>query len=486
MPHVVIDGTGYQLPEGRTLMEALEEAGLLMKGVDIPHYCWHPMLSIDGSCRLCQVEVEGEAKLQIACNTPVRDGMVVHTRNPRVRDAREGAMELLLINHPLDCAICDQAGECTLQDYAFAYGPGHARTREPRRRGAKRVPLGRQLVFDEERCILCRCCVRFCDEISGTGELGIRGRGDRSTIATFPGDSVENDYSMNLADLCPVGAITTRDFRFKVRVWALEEVPGLCTGCARGCNVNIGVSKGEVVRYTPRRNDQVNDMWLCDAGRLSYAQIGAPDRIRHPALRHPEGPLREVPLGRAIDRAATLIRDAVDRAGPGAVATLASPHTTNEELGALRDFLARLDTATAGVAIVRGDPDALLLHAERAPNGAGARAAGFGEPGRVLDEIRGGVARVLLCFGHDILHEQFAGSEALFSDLDGLILVDTHHSALERVADVVIPGRHVAEMSGTLTNHAGRVQEVRAAVDPPFEAPTQADLLGRLAEALRL
>ena len=237
MPTITIDGVQYEAGEGRTILQALDDLGLLMNGVDVPHYCWHPKLSIDGSCRLCQVEVEGMPKLQIACDTRVSDGMVVHTTTDRVKSAREGVMELLLVNHPLDCPICDQAGECKLQDYAYEYGALQARTVEPRRALKKKVDLGPTIVFDQERCILCRRCTRFCSEIPETGELGIFARGDHSVIETFPGMELDNPYSMNVADICPVGALTTKDFRFKIRVWFLEDVPGICTGCSNGCNI---------------------------------------------------------------------------------------------------------------------------------------------------------------------------------------------------------------------------------------------------------
>jgi NADH-quinone oxidoreductase subunit G len=242
MPKITVDGSVIEVPEGRALLQTLDDVGLLMNGIDIPHYCWHPKLSVDGSCRLCQVEVEGIPKLQIACDTPIKEGMVVRTDTERVKVARAGVMELLLVNHPLDCPICDQAGECKLQDYAYEYGVLESRTREPRRALKKNVDLGPQIVFDQERCILCRRCRRFCNEIPKTGELVVMNRGDRSVIETLPGKPLDNPYSMNVADICPVGALTTKDFRFKIRVWFLEDVPGVCTGCAAGCNIHLGVA----------------------------------------------------------------------------------------------------------------------------------------------------------------------------------------------------------------------------------------------------
>ena len=487
MARITIDDESYEVAEGRTILQALDDLGLLMNGVDVPHYCWHPKLSIDGSCRLCQVEIEGFPKLQIACNTPVKDGMVIRTQGERVKSAREGVMELLLVNHPLDCPICDQAGECKLQDYAYEYGTAHARTREPRRPAKKKVDLGPTIVFDQERCILCRRCVRFCREVPGTGELMVQGRGDRSVIETAPGQPLENDYSMNVADICPVGALTTKDFRFKIRVWFLDDVPGVCTGCANGCNVHLGVANNRVYRYVPRRNDAVNDTWMCDEGRLSYHRIGAPDRLREPQLRGADGRLAAVAFDAALEEAAARIRRAVEASGPGVVVALASPHATNEDLFTLRRLLEVLGTSSAaGVAVPTGRADDLLIKAEKAANAAGARALGFGEPGPVLDRIRGGGARVLIALGHDVLDPAFGADAALFQDLDTLILLDTHHSPLERAAHVVLPARVAAEKLGTLTNHAGRVQRVEPAVEPAHLAYAEGETLARLARALGL
>ena len=486
MPTITVDGRTLRVEDGRTILQALDDAGLLMNGVDIPHYCWHPKLSIDGSCRLCQVEVEGIPKLQIACNTAVQDGMVVHTRTERVQRAREGVMELLLVNHPLDCPICDQAGECKLQDYAFEWGVAQARTREPRRALKKNVDLGPTIVFDQERCILCRRCVRFCREIPRTGELGVFNRGDHSVIETFPGMELDNPYSMNVADICPVGALTTRDFRFKIRVWFLEDVPGVCTGCANGCNVYLGVANNKVYRYVPRRNDAVNQTWICDAGRLSYKEIAARSRLVEPLVRGPSGALRSASLDAALGEAAGRLRRLVDAKGPGVVAAIASAHATNEDLAVLRRFLAALGVEAAAVAVVVGDSDDLLVRAEKAANAAGARALGFGEAGPLLARLRAGGVDALLAMGHDILHETLLGGVEPLAGLDSVIVLDTHHSELERVAHVVLPARHAAEKHGTLTNAAGRVQRVRPALEPPFEAWAEGELIARLGAVLGL
>jgi NADH-quinone oxidoreductase subunit G len=486
MPRITVDGTAIEVEAGRTLLQALDDAGLLMNGVDIPHYCWHPKLSIDGSCRLCQVEIEGVPKLQIACNTPVQDGMVVRTRTERVQNAREGVMELLLVNHPLDCPICDQAGECKLQDYAYEYGVDASRSREPRRALKKNVALGPTIVFDQERCILCRRCVRFTREISQTGELVVTNRGDLSTIETFPDVPLDNDYSMNVADICPVGALTTKDFRFKIRVWFLDDVPGVCTGCANGCNIHLGVANNKVYRYVPRRNDAVNDTWMCDPGRMSYREIGALDRMPRALVRGELGVPEASDFPAAIAAAAQRLARVRTAKGAGAIAGIASPHATNEDLFVFRRFLEALEAGGAGVAVARGPADDKLIKAEKAANATGARAIGFEDAKGLCDRIRAGEFAALVVMGHDVLGPDYLGGLEPLAKLDALVVLDTHASDLQRVAHVLFPARVAAEKYGTLTNHAGHVQRVEPAVEPPFDARAEGEVLAVLGLALGL
>jgi NADH-quinone oxidoreductase subunit G len=486
MPRITIDGNPLEVAEGRTLLQALDDAGLLMNGVDVPHYCWHPKLSIDGSCRLCQVEVEGLPKLQIACNTPVQDGMVVRTNTPRVQQAREGVMELLLVNHPLDCPICDQAGECKLQDYAYEYGVGAARTREPRRALKKNVSLGPTIVLDQERCILCRRCVRFCREVPETGELVVANRGDDSVIETFPGVPLDNDYSMNVADICPVGALTTKDFRFKIRVWFLDDVPGVCTGCANGCNVHLGVANNKVYRYVPRRNDAVNDTWICDPGRMSYKEIGAPDRMRRALVRGELGVPEASDFPVAIEAAAQRLARLRNAKGGGAIAGIASAHATNEDLFVFRRLLDALGARSRAVAIPKWPGDDLLRKPERAANGAGARALGFEDAAALCGRIRAGEFSGLIVLGHDALGDDYLGGTDALAQLDTVIALDSHASDLQLVAHVLFPTRVAAEKHGTLTNHAGRVQKVEPAVEPAFDARSEGEVLAALGRALDL
>ncbi len=486
MPKIPVDGKIIDVPKGRTVLQALDDLGLLMNGVDIPHYCWHPKLSIDGSCRLCQIEVEGSPKLQIACDIPVEEGMVLRTDTERVHKARRGVMELLLVNHPLDCPICDQAGECKLQDYAFEYGVAESRTREPRRAKQKNVDLGPTIVFDQERCILCRRCTRFCNEISETGELVVMNRGDESRIETFPGVPLDNPYSMNVADICPVGALTTKDFRFKIRVWFLEDVPGICTGCSNGCNIYLGVADNKVHRYVPRRNDAVNDTWICDAGRMSYRNIGAADRLKHVLVRGSLGVPEVASFDAAIEESAVRLSRLRESKGSSAIAAVASPHATNEDLFVLRRFLDALGVASAGVAVVRGEADDLLIKADKAANAAGAEALGFGDARAVVEGIRKGEIDGLIVLGHDVLDANILGDVGLLGDLDTLIALDTHQSALQRVAHVMFPVRHLAEKFGTVVNAAGLVQRVRPAVEPAWEAHAEGAILARIGHALGL
>jgi NADH-quinone oxidoreductase subunit G len=482
MAKITVDGTDYEVTEGRTILQALDDLGVLMTEVEIPHYCWHPKLTIDGSCRLCQVEIEGFPKLQIACNTPVKDGMVIRTQNERVARAREGVMELLLVNHPLDCPICDQAGECKLQDYAFEYGVAHARTREPRRALAKKVDLGPTIVFDQERCILCRRCVRFTREVPKTGELAVFSRGDRSTIETLPGAPLDNDYSMNVADICPVGALTTKDFRFKIRVWFLDDAPGVCTGCSNGCNVYMGVASNKVYRYVPRRNDAVNDTWLCDEGRLSYKAINAHDRLGETTIRGELG-LRPASCGEAVAYAAERLGGVIERHGRGALAGVASAHACNEDLAVLKRLLDGLG-APGCVAVPQWRSDDLLRKPDRAANAAGARALGFGDPSSVVAGIRSGAVKGLIVMGHDLLLPEALGDAAALAGLEALVLLDTHHSDLERFAHAVFPARVPAERHGSLTNHAGLVQTVTPAIEPAFEAFCEGEILAGIGQAL--
>ena len=291
MPKLTIDGREIEVEAGTTVIQAAIRLGIV-----VPHYCWHQGLTVAGNCRMCLVEIEKMPKLAIACSTQVAEGMVVRTANERVKEARDAIMEFLLINHPLDCPICDQAGECRLQQYSFGYGSGGSRFLEEKTHKPKNVDIGRHIVFDAERCILCTRCVRFCQEITKTSELTVSYRGDHATIETYPGMRLDNPYSGNTADICPVGALTVKEFRFRQRVWFLKEVPSICAGCARGCNVLDGISAQKILRIVPRENLAVNNWWICDEGRLSYQGLYGGGRILRPRVAAAPGSAR-IPAG---------------------------------------------------------------------------------------------------------------------------------------------------------------------------------------------
>jgi NADH-quinone oxidoreductase subunit G len=489
---ITIDGREITAEAGQTLLQVA-----LDHGIEIPHYCYHPKLSIDGSCRMCQVKIEKAPKLAISCNTPVADGMVVDTRHEEVADARRGVMELLLVNHPLDCPICDQAGECYLQDYSFGYGSQHARTSSPRRKGVKRHPIGPRVVFDQERCILCRRCVRFTKEISETDELRVFGIGDHSRIDTVPGAPLDNDYSICTADICPVGALLSSDFHHKRRVWFLQEVESVCPSCANGCNVKLGMFRNEIQRMVPRRNDAVNDTWMCDHGRLNYAFAQDETRVREARLAAAAGQgngARPVATTEeAIAEAARRIRDAVGAHGASSVALIGSPHLTNEEcfrLVALRDAIG---TPHLDFVVQLGKADDLLIKAEKAANARGARdvgvapAAGGKDAAGIVAACAAGEIKVLYVVGSsDLL--AVLGEEAVLTALalvETVIVQDANRSALTDRAQVVLPGLVWAEKDGSFTNHAGHVQRIRRAMVPLGDGLADGEIFVRLAGWIR-
>ena len=280
MARISVDGKNLEVETGSLLIEAL-----LSNGIAIPHFCYHPALGKDGNCRMCMVEIEGQKRPQIACDTPVKDGMIIRTKGEKIDRVKRSILEMELINHPIDCPICDQAGECSLQNYYMDVGLYESRLSTPKVRGKKHVDLGANVVLDQERCVLCTRCVRFTEKITKTNELGVLSRGDHSVIETFPGEKLSNPYAMNVVDLCPVGALTSQDFRFKQRVWFLRSEKAICNHCARGCSIIVDHHKEKykdelIYRYRPRFNEKVNGYFICDAGRLSYKQENAPEALQ--------------------------------------------------------------------------------------------------------------------------------------------------------------------------------------------------------------
>jgi NADH-quinone oxidoreductase subunit G len=484
---LTIDGLAVRVAEGTSVLGAAEGAG-----VAIPHFCYHPAFAAEGSCRMCLVEIEGLPKLELSCSTAVKEGMVVRTSTPRVRAAREDVLEFLLADHPLDCPICDKAGECRLQDHYEAHGLARGRFAEAKRKKDKLVRIGKGLVLDRERCILCTRCVRFLRAVTGTGELGVFERGDRAEIGVFEGAPVDNDYSGNLVDICPVGAITDSDFRFKTRAWLLDRRPTVCPLCGRGCAVVVEsvsgypLRRGErrVFRVRARENPAVNGHWICDLGRAGRRAIDE-DRLTRAAKAASPG--EEPAWPKALADLAASVRAIPVPVRAAKIAVVLNSGLTCEELRAARKVF------VDGLGLDRiffadpppGKADGLLLTSERVPNSRGVAEAGFTVRRPDLAVLAG--TGILVVFGHHLAG--LFGGDALAAALAGIplkVLFASHESPLSPLADVVVPVAVPAEKSGTFVNVDGVRQAFGRAVDPAPGVPSELDILARLAEGLAL
>jgi NADH-quinone oxidoreductase subunit G len=466
MVRVTVDGRDIETAEGTPLLQAMLDAGM-----DIPHYCYHPKLTIDGSCRLCQVKIEGMPKLQISCNTTVRDGMKVDTLAQEVAEARRGVIELLLLNHPLDCPICDKAGECWLQNYSMRFGSRLGRTIEPRRKHGKRMDIGERMLLDQERCILCRRCVRFCREISKTGELVIFNQAEQSVLDIYD-QRLDNAYSMCTADICPVGALETKDFHHKIRTWFLEETASVCPGCSNGCNIMICHHLDRIWRLVPRRNDEVNDTWMCDAGRFTYKPLHGAARVFVPTVMR-DGQEAAVNWDEALEAAANGLRRVADQYGGAAIGAVVSPHLTLEDNFHFRKMLDALGVTTTAMAVVRGDSDDFLIKAEKAPNARGVRELGLvsgGDDGveNLLSAAESGKLKALYVCGSDLVQTVEPARLERIAERMEFIVAHTMipFGPLAR-ATVTIPATAFAEKTGTFVNHAGRAQRIQQAINLP-------------------
>jgi NADH-quinone oxidoreductase subunit G len=323
---VEIDGRVHEAQPGQLVIDACGDAG-----VHVPHFCYHPRMRPVGMCRQCLVEVEGPRgpMMVVSCMTPVAEGQVVRTATDGVKRAQEGVIELLLANHPLDCPVCDKGGECPLQDQAMSHGPGESRYVEEKRHYEKPIPISDLVHLDRERCILCDRCTRFADEVAGDPLISFTHRGNNTQVLTFPDEPFSSYFSGNTVQICPVGALTAAPYRFKARPWDLEETESTCTTCSVGCRVSVQSSRDHVVRVQGVDSDPVNWGWLCDRGRFSFEALSSPDRLGTPLVRTPEG-LTETSWSQALATAARFIQDAIDEAGPDAVAVLGGARSTNE------------------------------------------------------------------------------------------------------------------------------------------------------------
>lgn len=455
---LTIDGQQVSVEAGTTILEAAKKMG-----TEVPHYCYHPGLAPDGNCRMCLVKVEKFPKPMIGCMTQVAEGMVVDTKSAEVEQMRRSVMEFLLINHPLDCPTCDQAGECRLQDYYMKYDHIPSRFKEIKVHKDKMVDLGAGVMLDEERCVVCRRCVRFCDEIAGVHELEVQARGDHSMVATFPGKKLSNPYAGNVVDICPVGALTSKDFRYKKRVWLLTRTESVCPGCSRGCNINIDhADVHRVYRLVPRHNPQVNKYWMCDAGRYDYKFINENRRLR-PGYQQ-RGAFTEASLEDSL----RFLRREMGLYSSDEVAFVASARESNEEINAFVS-LARDLFGAGDVYYSKNDPDNLdedkiLITADKNPNTAHINKLKL----KPLKEIST-KTRAL------VVQRDLSGKDLKFvkeKKLSVLLLFATNETALDGLAQVILPIPSYAEQEGHFTNIQGFVQKFNKAFEPCGDSMT--------------
>ena len=447
MPTVTIDGQALEVEPGTLVIEAARRLG-----IKIPHFCWHEALRPAGNCRMCLVEVEKARGPAIACMTQCGDGMVVHTKSEAAVGSQNAVMEFLLLNHPLDCTICDQAGECKLQRYSYDYGTAASRLDLEKVKKPKAVPFSEHIMFDAERCILCTRCVRFFEDVRGKSVLGLVNRGTFNEIAVAEGESIDDNYSMNIVDICPVGALTTREFRFQSRVWFLDQAESVCNGCAKGCNIQVSARDGKVFRYVPRVNPEVNSHWMCDLGRTSHHGLVGEARLDRPYVRMGGG-LEEVEWVEALDRVHELLEDA-----SGPITFVASSEASLEDLWLFRRLADRFEAHVLVRSTRTAEADGFLLQADRTPNSAGADLLGY-RPPQGLSGTGG-----LVVLGDDL-----AGVEAPEGG-EFLVVFGWNRRELAERADVVLPLAGFSEVDQTFVNQDRRLQLARAAVAPPLEA----------------
>jgi len=486
-PTLTIDGKPVEFAPGEVIISAASRAA---GKIEIPHYCWHKRLSIAANCRMCLVEVEKAPKLVPACQTECKEGMVVFTKSDKVKAAQRSIHELLLVNHPIDCPICDQAGECKLQDNYMLFQLGQSRVRpEGKVRKSKRTPLGPYVMYDAERCILCTRCVRFMDEVAGERQLGVYARGDRAHIGTFPGAELNHPYSLNVVDVCPVGALTSQVFRFKQRVWNLKRTPSLCGGCARGCNIWVDAREGMVYRLLPRENEAVNKSWLCDEGRLTYARAND-SRLSRALMRTASGPAEPCLASTAQKRATELFESLL--AEKGRIGAALSLHATNEQAYVfgriVRDALHA--EAVAVLDYPNGTADRLLRVADKNPNRAGVQSV-LGSLGikivsseALVQRIESGELRGLLVVGHETSEAGRVASAA--AAMLAFVHIGAARSALAERASVTLPSLAWVQSEGTWVNADGVTQSLSPAFAPSGEARPAEEWLQELGAALGL
>ncbi len=458
MPKCTLDGKEYEFRPGETVIELADRVG-----VKIPRFCYHPALTVVAQCRMCAVEIEKMPKLQTACSTPIADGMNIKTASEKAKSMQSSVMEFLLANHPLDCPICDKSGECDLQNYSFDYGAADSRYEEMRRTFMD-LDMGPVIKKNMNRCIHCTRCIRFCDEVGGSREMIALKRGNATEITTSDGKPLETEYAGNLADICPTGSLTLKDFRFKKRVWYLKKTPSICEGCSRGCNIELHHEGGAVHRIMPRENQDVNKWWICDEGRFNFHYVNSESRVIEPQVLK-EGGLARVDWKRAVARAKEVL--------VGKVLVLAGSDLTNEELSALTHFA---DSEVKGAAVFHfgtpdvhsakddADADKILKRTSKTSNLHGAEKLG-------IKAYRGsGSYDAILVVG--------GGRSQMPAGLKGAVVGFGVFEAADAMGfEVVLPGLSYAEKSGTIVNFQGREQKLMKSIDPRGSSKSVAEVV---------
>jgi NADH-quinone oxidoreductase subunit G len=492
MPKITVDGHTIECKDRQMILQACNDAGLA-----VPQYCYHPGLSIPASCRICLVEVEGLPKLVPSCQTPIRDGMVVHSKSTKAIANQKQVMEYLLINHPLDCPVCDQAGECFLQDYSYEFGRSQSRFEEDKVKHPKK-DVGDNIYLYGDRCILCTRCVRFTREVSGTAELFVNGRANHEEIDIFPGKPCNNKLAGNVVDICPVGALLDKDFLFKQRVWLLKRTPSISPADAGGENIYLEHNEGVVYRIKPRFNADVNGWWISDDTRYSYKAIGDERRLRTP-MRTQYGAKVETTWAKAIEEAVTGLKQIVTAGGEGSIYAMLSPMMACEEAWLLCQAIRAMDpkatlilgpvpTAAADEIFHNSanGKQTFVIKAEKVPNAAGIRRviAMFGGPTATWEDVlakkpelgnlKGGwivggyLSNWIPLESPDLLRKGFR------------VVQDILPSSLSASADIVLPAATWAEKAGTWENYQGKIQPFDAAVAPPEGVRREGDVYYQL------
>ena len=492
MLNVQVEGEWKQFPKGTRLIEACMKSGQF-----IPHYCYHPKLSSPGNCRMCLVELgmpkmtperkpvlgaDGRPEISwsprpaISCATEISEGMAVRTSSPLVEECRKGVMEFLLINHPLDCPICDQAGECRLQEFSVEYGKGESRFLEEKVKKPKRVDIGPRIVLDDERCIMCSRCVRFMQEIAKDDVLGLVNRGGHTTLTVYPGRLLDNNYSLNTVDICPVGALTSKDFRFSMRVWFLRETKSIDVNCGTGTNILIGSRENIIHRITPRENDFVNSCWMPDNHRLNFHYVNSKDRLTEAVIKGDQPPAS---WPKAIKAAAELLKS-----NPKATAMIASARMTNEELFLARRLAMTLSIELFDVLLRHQRGDGFLISEDGNPNTMGAKLIGVatGKLQEIVSGVSNGTIKSLLVLGEDAL--DCGVSEIDLKKLDSLVVTAILPDRTTASATVLLPAASWAEKRGSMINVKGRLQRLNQAISPPGEARDDWEILRDLIQAV--